>query len=177
MWHSSGSLQSSKPLLQYNTVSSLLCIRPCRLCAFVLLPLSQALATVAALQPSDRASLERLGGNWSEQLLLEEGFLNAVYHHLQYTLHMIWEHVQKLMEDVADDVEDLQHKYRVSEPASVPVTRCRFPLSLTVVTRATKSAQRLWLGRPLVALVNFVDSSSPVNLRVFCACTRAYNRA
>ena len=79
----------------------------------------QAIATVAALQPGDKASLERLGENWSEQLLLEEGFLNAVYHHLQYTLHMIWDHVQKLMEDVADDVEDLQHKYRVSSIASM----------------------------------------------------------
>lgn len=83
----------------------------------------KAIATVAALQPGDRASLERLGENWSEQLLLEEGFLNAVYHHLQYTLYMIWDHIQKLLEDVADDVEDLQHKYKKRLQQMLTVSR------------------------------------------------------
>ncbi len=48
-----------------------------------LLPTGQAIETISALSPSDKVSLQRLGQNWSEQLQLEEGFLSAVYHHLQ----------------------------------------------------------------------------------------------
>ena len=44
--------------------------------------------TISALSPSDKVSLQRLGHNWSEQLALEEAFLSAVYHHLQYTLQV-----------------------------------------------------------------------------------------
>ncbi len=45
--------------------------------------------TISSLTPSDKVSLQRLGANWSEQLALEEAFLSAVYHHLQYTLQVL----------------------------------------------------------------------------------------
>lgn len=56
---------------------------------------------------------------------MEEDFINGVYHHLYYTLQMVWERVLKSLDSCADDVEDAQQKFQV------PSLRC-FPRGSSV---------------------------------------------
>lgn len=74
---------------------------------------SKAKATITSLDPSDRSTALRLAQNWTEQLHIEEDFINGVYHHLYYTLQMVWERVLKTLDSAADDVEEAQHKFQV----------------------------------------------------------------
>ena len=74
----------------------------------------QAQATISALHPSDRSTIERLGQNWTAQLHMEEDFINGVYHHLYYTLQMVWERILKALDSTADDIEEAQARFQVT---------------------------------------------------------------
>ena len=73
----------------------------------------QATATIASLSLDDKELLEELGANWCEQLQLEEGFIHSVYHHLLYTLQIVWDNLQLLMEDVADEIAETRSAWKV----------------------------------------------------------------
>ncbi len=73
----------------------------------------QAVATVAALEAGDKATLSRLGGNWCEQLQLEEGFIHSVYHHLLYTMQAVWDATQTLIEDAAEEIAHTKAVWKV----------------------------------------------------------------
>jgi hypothetical protein len=44
---------------------------------------------------------------------MEEGFISGVYHHLLYTVQMIWDHTEKTIGEVSEDMEDTQHRFKV----------------------------------------------------------------
>lgn len=68
---------------------------------------------MASLDPHDRATVERLGENWREQIIMEESFIGGIYHHLTHTAHMLWERVVTLLDDVRHDIDRTQGKFQV----------------------------------------------------------------
>jgi hypothetical protein len=64
---------------------------------------------------------------------MEEDFINGVYHHLYYTLQMVWERVLKSLDSCADDVEDAQQKFQVRQQYDGTVSVSEVVVNLVAV--------------------------------------------